>query len=436
MKRRAFTLVELLVVIAIIGVLVGLLLPAVQAAREAARRMSCGNNIRQVGLAMHNYHDTYKMLPTHLGGTSMEDVPVWQPSDGSNNFSLSALVSITPFMEQQPLWEQISNPSTLVLGSDIARTVPWPAMGPSIDDEPNQHGSVPGTPNVAGSSNRQYIPWMTEIGTLRCPSDPGTGLPAMGRTNYAVCLGDAVDYMGAGAYSTSDQTYRDNRAVLIQASARGMFKPREALGFRAVQDGLSSTIMIGEIRTDLGDRHITSHPVSLGSGFSTANNEPLRAVNQGWIDPDRPKFWSSSNTYVNSNLVAANMCRGFRWASGGLAFTGFITVLPPNREVFGTHDRQTTQGMYGASSNHPGGVHVVMGDASVQFVSDSVDSGDLTAPTVRHPDSSGPHTAQTAPGIDSSYGVWGASGTRANKEVISGDLGAASGVSGSVDSTN
>ena len=70
-KARGFTLVELLVVIAIIGILVGLLLPAVQAAREAARRMSCSNNFKQIGIALHNYHSAYKQLPTHAGGTGI-----------------------------------------------------------------------------------------------------------------------------------------------------------------------------------------------------------------------------------------------------------------------------------------------------------------------------------------------------------------------------
>ena len=74
MRPRGFTLVELLVVIAIIGVLVGLLLPAVQAAREAARRMSCSNNIRQCGLAVLNYESTYKMIPTGIGGTGGRDI--------------------------------------------------------------------------------------------------------------------------------------------------------------------------------------------------------------------------------------------------------------------------------------------------------------------------------------------------------------------------
>ena len=182
-KRAGFTLVELLVVIAIIGILVGLLLPAVQAAREAARRMSCSNNFKQIGLAIHNYHSTYKQLPSHGSGS------VWGGAFGTrrmdtlvasrgNQQMLSVLVDILPFMEQQALWESISNQSRDTVSGNPIFGDPnrfWPPMGP--------------TPTFY----IEYRPWVTEIPTLRCPSDPGTGLPGMGRTNYAACLGDSAE---------------------------------------------------------------------------------------------------------------------------------------------------------------------------------------------------------------------------------------------------
>ena len=180
-RSFGFTLVELLVVIAIIGVLVGLLLPAVPAAREAARRMSCSNNFKQIGLAMHNYHSAYKQLPTQLGGTG-EDLKggdrYYRGCDRTNNQSLSIFVGLTPFYEQQALWEQISNPNSVDLTNPgTVRNPLWPAMGPTATDENNT------TPRT-NQRNTAYEPWMTETPTLRCPSDPGFGLPAMARTNY------------------------------------------------------------------------------------------------------------------------------------------------------------------------------------------------------------------------------------------------------------
>lgn len=120
-QRSGFTLVELLVVIAIIGILVGLLLPAVQAAREAARRMSCSNNFKQIGLALHNYHSAYKNLPMNSGGTYENP----RGGDFHNRFNLSWLVGILPFIEQQGLWDQISNPFNKNRDGSI-RTPPYP----------------------------------------------------------------------------------------------------------------------------------------------------------------------------------------------------------------------------------------------------------------------------------------------------------------------
>ncbi len=277
-RRTAFTLVELLVVIAIIGVLVGLLLPAVQNAREAVRRMSCSNNFKQVGLAIHNYHSAYQQLPTHLTGTRR--IPTagnWFSTfgDDCNNMMLSIFVGLTPFFEQQALWEQISYPNSVDLTNPgTLRNPPWPAMGPTPTDENNTQGSGVNPRNTA------YQPWMTEIQMLRCPSDPGSGLPAMGRTNYAACLGDALHYTDNGPFwfnlrGDAKPEVHQPSAIDIRAAGRGIFVPRIDNKFRDVLDGLSNTIMCGEIATDLGDRDVRTLPHSFAPGtFTGLRNNP------------------------------------------------------------------------------------------------------------------------------------------------------------------
>ena len=126
--RRGFTLVEILVVITIIGVMIALLLPAVQAAREAARRMSCGNNLKQIGLAIHNYHAAYDQLPINGTGTGSNGAIFFTNSAARNHERLSWLVGLTPFIESQSLWEQISNPLAL---PQQAPTIVYAAMGPT-----------------------------------------------------------------------------------------------------------------------------------------------------------------------------------------------------------------------------------------------------------------------------------------------------------------
>ena len=199
--KSGFTLVELLVVIAIIGVLVGLLLPAVQAAREAARRMSCSNNFKQIGLGIHNYHAAFKQLPTHGTGTTVRtNGGNNDPITGNNGRGLSFLVGITPFIEQQALWEEISNPFQPTEGTNLNPPDAFPAMGP------NPHKGL------GSHALHQYDPWLTEIPTFRCPSDPGVGLPAHGRTNYAAALGDAMHHTWVG-----DSYYA---ATAVQITAR------------------------------------------------------------------------------------------------------------------------------------------------------------------------------------------------------------------------
>ncbi|MEM9825109.1 MAG: DUF1559 domain-containing protein [Planctomycetota bacterium] len=409
--RRAFTLVELLVVIAIIGVLVGLLLPAVQAAREAARRMSCSNNFKQIGIGMHDYHDSFKQWPMHGTGGTDEFNDFWDDADrpgtvvgqplGFSRHALSALVGVLPFVEQVPMWEVISNPSI-----DEENEV-WPAWGPA-------------------PYTIRYSPWRTDVATYRCPSDPGVGLPAVGRTNYAVCTGDSMNRGSVGVSRFNGGQgrwrYQDENWLVqqVRAAQRGVFIPRANMRIRDVLDGTSTTIMAGEIATDLGDSDIRTTP-SMGNGGHSGDwgngvmGNPLTCVDAGQPDPTRPLFWSPTGV----NIPGGQTRRGMRWADFRGIYSQFNTIHPPNSALClgGGH---ATEGVYSASSRHPGGAHVLMADGAVKFITDSIEAGDPRAmPVWRR---NGNETSVNPSGSPSPYGLWGALGTRAVKEVIDGEF--------------
>lgn len=412
---RGFTLVELLVVIAIIGVLVGLLLPAVQAAREAARRMSCSNNFKQIGLAIHNYHAAYNQLPIHGSGTGLgvdtANPYWWQGSNSSSKLNLSAMVGLTPFFEQQALWQQISNPSTLTVTGgpppgDTGVAGSWPAMGPS----PKAFATTPG-----------YRPWSTDIASIRCPSDPGKGLPGLGRTNYGMCMGDS--------YSTEQQSHMNldgtsmplygpttngGAAAAAKATHRGMFAIYVARAFRDIQDGLSNTIAMGELISDQGDRDIRgAYSWDPAGSAADVQNNPSHCLDSSEVDKQRPTFWCgpSSTGCTPPAALESNSenSRGMRWASATRAGVSDVyTVRPPNSELC-IGNWADNPGSFSPSSFHQGGVHVLMGDGAVKFVTDSIEAGNQKAPVV---------TNGNNPGAQSPYGLWGSLGTRASKEVV------------------
>lgn len=401
--RFGATLVEMLVVLAVVGVLTALLLPAVQAAREATRKVSCMNNLRQLGLGLNHYHAAYRQLPTQLTGTGNDlrgSDRFYLASDRTANQSLSFLVGLTPFIEQQSLWEQISHPNTVdLLHPGVPRNPPWPAMGPTVTAE-NQQNELPRT----SLFNDGYRPWMTEVPTFRCPSDPGTGLPAMGRSNYAACLGDANRFHDAGPLS-SFLRFDSTRALEIRVSGRGVFVPRSKITLRSITDGLSHTIMVGEIASDLGDGNVSTRP-NENVGTVEVQDHPTACRDD--VDPERPRFWKNSVGLLSRD----NEGRGHRWANGNGPFTGFNTILPPNREVcvrFGP----TGLGILPSSSRHPGGVHCLMSDGAVAFISESIEAGRSDQGTVRMGGSAGRSAAAESP-----YGLWGAMGTKAAREAI------------------
>jgi len=237
----------------------------------------------------------------------------------------------------------------------------------------------------------------------------------MGRTNYASCLGDACQFADQGPYQNGTlQTVTASDTIGTRAAGRGVFVSRLKTALRDILDGTANTIMMGEIATDLGDSAITTRWKNITS-FPNVRNNPL-FCRTAEIDPLRPKFWTSTAT----NLGIANQGRGYRWASGCAPYTVMNTILPPNSELclsFG----HTGNGICPPSSRHQGGVHVIMADGAVKFITDSIEAGNSRVPT---PQTAPPaaFVATSSTGVGSPYGLWGSLGTKASKEVISSEF--------------
>src|SRR4051812_46033767 len=255
MKRSAFTLVELLVVIAIIGVLVALLLPAVQAAREAARRMQCSNHLKQIGLALQNYHDTFQSLPFGararcVNTTSSNTCPPGSQGTMTQGWGPSWLMSILPFCEQKPLSDLL----------EAAQSGPGAQQGNWAVNLTN------GTGFATYHAHNQKIAWML------CPSSP---LPQQELVRGSTTIGNCVvpSYVGvSGATNhgtnqlSAEIPFLETRVVPVQGFAStntanvngsaspdpsqqswgGMLTPNESYGMAACIDGTSNTMIVSE----------------------------------------------------------------------------------------------------------------------------------------------------------------------------------------------
>jgi prepilin-type N-terminal cleavage/methylation domain-containing protein/prepilin-type processing-associated H-X9-DG protein len=326
--RRGFTLIELLVVIAIIAVLIGLLLPAVQAAREAARRAQCTNNLKQIGIGMHNYHAGHNTFP--LGGTAnwsgygyIADWGTW-----------SAQALLLGYMEGQPLYNSAN------FNWVCCWTEGW-----------NINSTVT----------------LAVINNFICPSDGLSPVPTQndiwtGETNnYHASAGASTDfYNPTGLFAEADKCY----------------------GIQTCTDGTSNTIAFGEALVGSYPKsqvRFRSGPVL--SGTSALCSKPGCSVPDvsGFYTQVLQDFRTCENGWVTEKGKVDQ--KGFRWCENLAGFTLINTVMPPspNDYRFGwcaikrNANSNASDGQYqNANSNHPGGANFLFGDGSVKFLKSSL----------------------------------------------------------------
>ena len=349
-RRPGFTLIELLVVIAIIAVLIALLLPAVQQAREAARRTQCKNNLKQLGLALHNYHDVYNRFTYRRTGPYPGISGMNTHKPGIQRWS--GFIGLLPFVEQNALFDtwQAAHQN-----ASHANVNPWRAF---------QQGGI--------RPIRQQLPG------LLCPSDEPFSNPTNGsaQTNYAFCAGPDWNSING----------RNN------GRPRGIFGHRKCTRIGHINDGTSNTIAMGEIMHPRGPRDLADVANDL-SGIP--NPQACLA-----------KFDFTTRQYPGSTLLTtqAREARGSRYADGAGTYTGFTTVLPPNSPSCSVNVQDQANGIYSPGSRHTGGAQFLMADGAVRFISENINTGDLSL---------GQHPTQPR------YGIWGALGTKNGKEVVS-----------------
>jgi prepilin-type N-terminal cleavage/methylation domain-containing protein/prepilin-type processing-associated H-X9-DG protein len=320
--RRGFTLIELLVVIAIIGVLISLLLPAVQSAREAARRAQCTNNLKQMGLACHNYLSTMGTFP--MGGTHWPPRVPASAACGAGDLILrhhTVFTFMLAFMEQQNVYNAVNFNFAAGVGGTSA-----------------MFGQQPGLV--------QYTAFNTSVSSFICPTDePQTPLALASSQNAY----RQSSY--AGSVGTWDIIRNTDATNCVPYRPNGAFGYNYAAGEAEFTDGLSQTLFLGEMS------RFRNHPLTWQNTWSRAGGYSFTFTNPGG---------GTGTSFTYQALVTA-----VPRLNAGLLVPHIVSAMPV--EAWQNDPRNLNMGQMGFRSQHPGGANFLFGDGSVRFLKQSID---------------------------------------------------------------
>ncbi len=341
-NNRAFTLVELLVVIAIIGILIGLLLPAVQAARASARRLQCMNNLKQIGLALHSHHDARRQFPVNLTGPG---VPRSGGSCGTGFYSW--ISRLLPYMEQQPLYDQID--FSINMADTCAAAV--------------------SSPPTISASHPNAMAAATVLSGLLCPSDP----LAVARDTMGTAEPAPSSYAGNVGWPPYCTGIDGNRSTPAQHNGFiGVNNPSDPASWQVSQvrakdftDGLAHTVAVAE-------RLCSDIPADL-SGWGSDERNLWYCAGAVGSKRQLSKYWQVCGNAKGADL-AYSPYSGNAWISGWtLGGNIFMPVLPINtRHCHLIGGEYEGAALITPGSHHPGGANVLMGDGSVTFVAEDI----------------------------------------------------------------
>jgi len=326
-QSRAFTLIELLVVIAIIAVLVSLLLPAVQQAREAARRTQCKNNLKQLGLAIHNYHDVHQVLPAayigQVGGSGVAYGIAYPDDNGNGPSGFGWGTLLLPQLEQAPLFQSLNFSE--------------PCWAPAHATAAKTKLSVFLCPSATGGSDGFIVEKWTS-GTSAAPANPVPFSPEMtfAHSHYVTNAGIHQPWGRTPAYSIDFSIPEPIPATGNFATQDGPFYRNSRIQFKDVTDGLSSTVFLGEHSSVLSNK----------TWYGTVPNAATC-----------PKGTWPSECNSAGCLLGAH--------SGPDTHDHPQVIIHAPNHPFGHTDE-----MY---SEHEGGANVLLGDGSVRFISEFID---------------------------------------------------------------